>query len=225
MKRIKSGSQKLQINFASRLGGPTGHNSRSFVDEVVKFTRQRAPLIGVKKWSDIELTVKKSIAFDIMNRWDIQNTEDEKKKIWAIAKDRYKGWRSTFSATYKAYNNYHARMKHKPEDLDIVEWHYLILYFGSNEFLKASNRNSKNCKQKRTNHSMGSVPFSKISDEQRDPETGEEPRDLSLWMHTHMRNGQWSDKASQDVYDHACLKVAEKERVNWIHAIIIFRVH
>jgi hypothetical protein len=67
------------------------------------------------------------------NRWDIQYTEDEK-KIWAIAKDRYKGWRSTFSATDKAYNNYHARMKHKPEDLDIVEWHYLILYFGSNEF-------------------------------------------------------------------------------------------
>jgi hypothetical protein len=38
------------------------------------------------------------------------------------------------SATYKAYDSYDARMKHKPEDLDIVEWHYLILYFGSDDF-------------------------------------------------------------------------------------------
>jgi len=25
-------------------------------------------------------------------------------------------------------------MGNKPEDLDIVEWHYLVLYFGSEEF-------------------------------------------------------------------------------------------
>jgi hypothetical protein len=60
--------------------------------------------------------------------------DDQKEKIWAIAKERYKGWQSTLSATYKAYDSYDARMKHKPEDLDIVEWHYLILYFGSDDF-------------------------------------------------------------------------------------------
>jgi len=57
-----------------------------------------------------------------------------KERIWNIAKQRYKGWRSQFSSTYKAYKSYHQRMKHKPEDLDIVEWHYLVLYFGTDEF-------------------------------------------------------------------------------------------
>ena len=38
----------------------------------------------------------------------------------------YTGWRSSLSATYKAYNNYDERMRSKPEDLDIVEWHYLV---------------------------------------------------------------------------------------------------
>jgi hypothetical protein len=51
-----------------------------------------------------------------------------------VAKERYKGWRSTFSATYKAYESYDERMKNKPDDLDLVEWHYLILYFGSEAF-------------------------------------------------------------------------------------------
>jgi hypothetical protein len=66
IKRIKTGSQKLKIDFSSRLGGPIGPNARSFVDEVVMFTRKRAPLIGVRKWKDIELNVKNSIALDIM---------------------------------------------------------------------------------------------------------------------------------------------------------------
>lgn len=59
---------------------------------------------------------------------------DNKKKIWTIANERYKGWRSTFSATYRAYDTYEERMRHKPEDLDIVEWHYLVMYFGSEQF-------------------------------------------------------------------------------------------
>lgn len=66
--------------------------------------------------------------------WEIDNNEVSKEKILKIARERYKGWRSTFSATYKAYDNYDERMKNKPQDLDIVEWHYLIMYFGSKKF-------------------------------------------------------------------------------------------
>jgi len=42
---------------------------------------------------------------------------------------RYKGWLSTLIATARAYNTYQERMSHKPEELDIVEWHYLLKYF------------------------------------------------------------------------------------------------
>lgn len=66
--------------------------------------------------------------------WDLQNVEEPKEKIWAIAKERYKGWRAAFSATYRAYRTDAERMKHKPEDLDNVEWYYLIQYFGSEKF-------------------------------------------------------------------------------------------
>lgn len=71
----------------------------------------------------------------LQDKWEMDIPADEpKEKIWKVAQQRYKGWRSTFSATYKAYGNYDQRIKHKPEDLDIVEWHYLILYFGTTTF-------------------------------------------------------------------------------------------
>ena len=163
-KRFKLSTEKLSIDFSSTKGGPIGDNYRSFVDEIVRFTRKRTPLIGVKKWGDVKQIVKDKIARDIMVRyslapaydklilcnilivhnllvipflqvrWNIENNDEEKARIWKIAKYRYKGWRAQFSATYKAYNSYHERMKHKPDDLDIMEWHYLVLYFGSEKF-------------------------------------------------------------------------------------------
>ena len=160
-KRSKQGSQKLKVEF-SRIGGVAGENTRTFIDEIVLFTRKKAPLIGVRTWRDIHEDVKKSIASNIMvssdlflvaytftklfrkwpsiyifvqqNKWDIENDEENRKKIWTIANERYKGWRSTLSATYRAYTTYEERMRHKLEELDIVEWHYLVMYFDSEEF-------------------------------------------------------------------------------------------
>ena len=81
-----------------------------------------------KKWPSIY------IFFAQQNKWDLENNEENRKKIWTIANERYKGWRSTLSATYRAYTTDDERMRHKPEELDIVEWHYLVMYFGSEEF-------------------------------------------------------------------------------------------
>ena len=67
-KRVKDRTQKLQIEFSSRLGGPVGPNARTFVDEVVLFTRKRAPLIGVNSWKDIKEDVKNVIAEEILVR-------------------------------------------------------------------------------------------------------------------------------------------------------------
>nr|TKW01143.1 hypothetical protein SEVIR_8G159500v2 [Setaria viridis] len=66
IKRIRSGSQKLKIEFSTKLGGPVGPNARSFVDEIVMFTRKMAPLIGVNKWKDVNENVKNSIASDML---------------------------------------------------------------------------------------------------------------------------------------------------------------
>jgi hypothetical protein len=43
-RRIKSGTQKLPISFSEKLEGSIGLNAHGFVDEVVMFTRKRAPI-------------------------------------------------------------------------------------------------------------------------------------------------------------------------------------
>jgi hypothetical protein len=54
--------------------------------------------------------------------------------------DRYKGWRSALSATYKAYHNYGERIRNIPEEVHLLEWHYLLLYFGSDKFKVSSSK-------------------------------------------------------------------------------------
>ncbi|KAG8083745.1 hypothetical protein GUJ93_ZPchr0016g2625 [Zizania palustris] len=44
-------------------------------------------------------------------RSEFLNIVDPVENIFKIARERYKGWRSTFRAMYKAYNNYEERMK------------------------------------------------------------------------------------------------------------------
>ena len=58
--------QKLKIEFSAKRGGPYGENRRTFVDEVVMFTRKRAPLIGVRRWKDVKENVKTSITHAFM---------------------------------------------------------------------------------------------------------------------------------------------------------------
>ena len=67
-KRIKLGNQKLKVEF-SKLGGPVGDNTFTLTDEIIMFTRKRAPLIGVRTWKDIDPDVKDSIASDILVRF------------------------------------------------------------------------------------------------------------------------------------------------------------
>ncbi|RLN42133.1 uncharacterized protein C2845_PM01G48300 [Panicum miliaceum] len=164
-KRSKFGSQKLKIEF-SRLGGVACENAGTFTEQIVVFTRKRAPLIGVRTWTDIHQDVKDSIISDMMHKWDIENNKENKKKKWTTANEHYKGWRSTLSATCKTYTTYDERMINRPNDLDIVEWHYLVLYFCSEEFQRISNKNSLNRQNRKIYPLTRSKAFSRLSYEQ-----------------------------------------------------------
>ena len=65
-KRVKERIHTLPIEFSESRGGPIGPNTCAFVDEVVLFTRQWAPLIGVNSWKDIKEEVKLEIAEEIL---------------------------------------------------------------------------------------------------------------------------------------------------------------
>ncbi|TVU08750.1 hypothetical protein EJB05_42162, partial [Eragrostis curvula] len=210
-KRMKTQQKKLKVDFSPNLGGPCGDNRRTFVDEVVMFMRLNTPLIGVRFWKDVKPNVKSAIIEKVMDAWDIEDNPETREKILKIAHERYKGWRATLSATYRAYPTYEMRMKNLPKDIDIVEWHYLNMYFGSRKFKKVSRRNSSNRQQVKVLHVMGSKPFSQCSWEKRDPETGVEPGQMELFKTTHSKQGEWSSEMSQSIYNAAARKLSLEE--------------
>ncbi|TVU06368.1 hypothetical protein EJB05_49578, partial [Eragrostis curvula] len=99
--------KKLKVEFSPNRGGPCGENRRTFVDEVVMFTRMHGTLRTMRK---------------------------QGKRYGKLPQNPTKAGDSTFSAAYKAYTTYELRMKNKPKDLDIVECGYLNMYFGSKKF-------------------------------------------------------------------------------------------
>ncbi|XP_037450068.1 uncharacterized protein KIAA2012-like isoform X1 [Triticum dicoccoides] len=133
-------------------------------------------------------------------------------KVFKIAKERYRGWRSTLSSTYKSYKTDAARLANLPEDLQPEEWEWMIEYFGTDsKFQEGSQKNADNRKKQKTKHIIGSKSYSQVSFEKRNLETGEEPDCIALWELTHTNNGTWSNTDSQKVYDQALEEVKNKE--------------
>ena len=152
-KRYANGSEKLNVAFSENFGG-------TFLDDVVIIMKRKLPLIGVRRWSDIHPTIHRQIVVDIIvrttfftcvlsftidnallkythllyalqDRWALEDTPKNEEKILKIAKERYRGWRSTLCATFKAYKTDAARLANVPEDLKREEWEWLIDYFGN----------------------------------------------------------------------------------------------
>jgi hypothetical protein len=58
--------ENLNIAFSHNLGGTIGMNYRSFKDGVVVIMKRKLPLIGVRRWSDIHLTIHRQIVVDMI---------------------------------------------------------------------------------------------------------------------------------------------------------------
>ncbi|KAM0913846.1 hypothetical protein ACQ4PT_011895 [Festuca glaucescens] len=163
-KRFANGSAKLNITFSETLGGTIGMNYRSFKDDVVVIMKRKVPLIGVRRWSDIHPSVHRLIVADVIDRWDLEDTPETEEKILRIAQERYRGWRSTLSSTYKAFKTDDARLANVPEDLQQEEWEWMINYFGNDEKFQArSQMNSDNRKKQKTKHRVGSISYAQLS--------------------------------------------------------------
>jgi hypothetical protein len=76
-KRFKLATEKLSIEFSSTKGGPIGDNYRSFVDEVVRFTRKWTPLIGVQKWRQVKQKAKDNIITEMMVGYRVATAYDQ----------------------------------------------------------------------------------------------------------------------------------------------------
>ena len=71
------------------------------------------------------------LLYALQARYNLDDTPETEEKVIKIAMERYRGWRSTLSSTYKAYKTDEARLANVPEDLQVEEWEWMMNYFGN----------------------------------------------------------------------------------------------
>uniref|UniRef100_A0A2N9E965 Uncharacterized protein n=1 Tax=Fagus sylvatica TaxID=28930 RepID=A0A2N9E965_FAGSY len=101
---------------------------------------------------------------DEVERWRLVDDDYARTKILRIAQERYRGWKSTLSATFKAYKDDREKLlRNRPEELDPEEWEGMIKYFKTDDFQDISDRNAENRGQRESIHRTGSKSYSQIS--------------------------------------------------------------
>ncbi|XBI06152.1 hypothetical protein VPH35_134202 [Triticum aestivum] len=96
---------------------------------ITTYTNQRGQPRSGKLFMSFKLSLAFAIMHKILDRWDLEDTPETEEKVLKIVRERYRGWRSTASSTYKAYKTDAARLANLPEDLQSEEWEGMIDYF------------------------------------------------------------------------------------------------
>ncbi|XP_038698202.1 uncharacterized protein LOC119995819 [Tripterygium wilfordii] len=151
------------------------------------------------KWKEIDEAIKEKICDLTLKRFEVEDTPVIRKVIKSMANASYHNWRARLHQHYKIYKTIEERLANPPKNVSIQQWKTVMDYFGSDKFLKISQRNLENRKSHETPHVAGRKSFKSVSFDNRDMETGKKPNMQELWKLTHMRsNGSWvNDKAKQ----------------------------
>nr|XP_009774923.1 PREDICTED: uncharacterized protein LOC104224899 isoform X3 [Nicotiana sylvestris] len=128
----------------------------------------------------------------------------------------FRAWKARLSIMYSKYNTNEERLSHRPEDVELEDWKYLIRYFGSPKFKVASERNKRNRDHQIIKHTYGTKSFAEVEESTRNPITGELDTPDKVWEIQHTRKdgrGElvWLDSQSQQIHGQLQEVVAQQQ--------------
>nr|XP_009778222.1 PREDICTED: uncharacterized protein LOC104227639 [Nicotiana sylvestris] len=117
----------------------------------------------------------------------------------------FRAWKARLSRLYSKYNTNEERLSHRPKDVELEDWKYLIQYFGSQDFKVVSDRNKRNREKQITKHTCGTRSFTEVEESTRNPITGEIDTPDKVWEIQHTRKDDrgelvWVDSQSQQIH-------------------------
>ncbi|KAK7288518.1 hypothetical protein RIF29_01979 [Crotalaria pallida] len=118
-------------------------------------------------------------------------------------------WKTRLHYYYKSMNSDEEHLKNPPPYLPQDQWEYCVKRFGSEEFKKISERNSKNrLSEKRCTHTTGNLSFTEFEDKMVKQNKGVKPHADAIWLaeHTHENDDgelEWADpiRSKKYMYD------------------------
>ncbi|WMV18531.1 hypothetical protein MTR67_011916 [Solanum verrucosum] len=108
------------------------------------------------------------------------------------------------------------KLSHRPEDVELEDWKYLVKYFGREKFKVVSERNKKNREKQITKHSCGTRSFAEVEESTRNPESGEKDTPDKVWDIQHTRKNttgerEWLNPQSQQIHGQLQQLVVEQQ--------------
>ncbi|XXG79647.1 hypothetical protein AAC387_Pa09g0675 [Persea americana] len=138
----------------------------------------------------------------IQAKFDLGNNANTKRWVYLGISTDWWNWKAELKKKY--YNAYHTireRLQHCPARVNPDQWAWLVTFWGSQEGVARSRRNSRNHEAQTMSHTAGTKSFARIRDEARtrNPD-GQAPDRIEMFRMTHTcRDGQLVDQASEDV--------------------------
>ncbi|KAL2905308.1 ATP synthase subunit b [Bienertia sinuspersici] len=190
--KLKGRQSKLKVYIPDDIDRAIGDNARHFVNECGRVVRIRAPL-NVKNWKEAFTVAGDAMWKEIEGKFEIKEGGSYM-KLQAFAVDNmqqiYRLWKARLHYYYKER-------------------------FGSTEFKKISERNSKNrLSEKRTKTTTGNLSFAEVEEILTQENKGVKPPADVIWLVEHTTQNtegvlQWADESrSKEIHEQLKIAVA-----------------
>ncbi|XP_015164285.1 uncharacterized protein [Solanum tuberosum] len=170
-------------------------------------------------WQKIILKHGEALWYKVKDKFEVCDGLREHKLqgfVISTMQRLFRAWRARLHNCYSAYSTDEDRLLHRPEDVELEDWKYLVKYFGSEKFKVVSERNRKNREEQITKHSCGTRSFAEVEESTRNPESGEKDTPDKVWEIQHTRKNtnrerEWLDPQSQQIHGQLQHLVVEQQ--------------
>ncbi|XP_060216626.1 uncharacterized protein LOC132644087 [Lycium barbarum] len=171
------------------------------------------------KWQNIVLKYGEAMWLQVQNKFEVcGGLREHKLQGFVISSMQrlVRAWKAQLHTDYLRYSTDEDRLSHRPEDVQLEDWKYLVKYFGSEEFKVVSERNKRNRAKQITKHACGTRSFAEVEESTRDPVSAEKDKPDKVWEIQHTRknvNGErvWLDSKSQQIHGQLQQLVVEQQ--------------
>ncbi|XP_057252187.1 uncharacterized protein LOC104905114 [Beta vulgaris subsp. vulgaris] len=208
--KLKGQKSKLKIYIPDDIDRAIGENARHLVNECGRVVRTKAPL-NVNTWKEAFAKAGDSMWREIQNKLEIK-VGSSYMKMQAFSIDTmqrlYRLWKSRLHYYYKICGqDDKERLDNPPPDLPKEQWEYCVARFGSDDFKRISERNSKNRLSKnRTTQTTGNLSFAEVEHILTQENNGVKPSADVIWLIEHTTedeqgNLEWADDRSKEIHE------------------------
>ncbi|XP_029127887.1 uncharacterized protein LOC114916084 [Cajanus cajan] len=91
--------QRIHVDIDEITGHPTGDSAAQFMSTMGVHARTKVSIL-LPSWDEVEEVVKNHIWTDVLETWDIPNTERMRRKTLSIVAERWRQYKTTLTNKY-----------------------------------------------------------------------------------------------------------------------------